>query len=148
MSVAPDERSEEEEQESPGFTVSDRRSSHMKEEEKAEADAAKEEKRRKEEKEVEAAREEHPLPEINFSTFVLSLGSTALVQLGEIEDPATGALSENFVSAKQTIDILGVLEEKTQGNLDNEETSLLTNLLYDLRMRYVNKLQGGNAPPS
>lgn len=78
-----------------------------------------------------------PLPEINFSMFIFSLNSSALVQLGLLEDPATGQKSKNLPLAKQTIDILGMLEEKTRGNLTKDEEGLLKHLLYDLRMLYV-----------
>lgn len=81
--------------------------------------------------------EELRMPEINFSTFVFSLNSSALVQLGMIPDPATGEESKNPVLAKQTIDILNMLQEKTRGNLTREEENLLNNLLYGLRMAYV-----------
>lgn len=77
------------------------------------------------------------LPEINFSTFIFSLNSSALVHLGVIEDPATGQKDKNLPIAKQTIDIIGMLEEKTRGNLTNEEENLLKDILYNLRMLYV-----------
>ena len=78
-----------------------------------------------------------PLPEINFSTFVVSLNASALLHLGVIEDPTTGQTNKNLPMAKQTIDILNMLEEKTAGNLNPEETNLLKSILYDLRMLYV-----------
>ena len=75
------------------------------------------------------------LPEIDFGTFVMSLASSVLVHLGEINHPeATG---KNLPLAKQTIDILGMLREKSRGNLTQEEAQVLDNLLYDLRMKYV-----------
>ena len=77
------------------------------------------------------------LPQIDFSTFVLSLNSSVLVQLGLIEDPATGQKSKNLPMAKQTIDLLSMLEEKTKGNLTEQEENILKNLLYELRMLYV-----------
>ncbi len=77
------------------------------------------------------------LPQINFSTFILSLNSSALVQLGLIEDPVTGETDKNLPLAKQTIDILGMLDEKTKGNLTVDESMMLKNMLYDLRMLYV-----------
>ncbi len=77
------------------------------------------------------------LPDIDFATFVLSLGSSALVNLGEIPDPQTGKPERDLVMAKQTIDILAMLQEKTRGNLDEAETKLLQGLLYDLRVKYV-----------
>lgn len=76
-------------------------------------------------------------PEINFPTFVASLNASALVHLGVIEDPATGSKSKNLPMAKQTIDILSMLEEKTEGNLAPDEKNMLQNILYDLRILYV-----------
>lgn len=78
-----------------------------------------------------------PLPEINFSSFIISLSSSALFHFGEIPDPLTNTKQRNLPLAKQTIDILGILKRKTAGNLTNEESQLLENLLYDLRIRYV-----------
>ncbi len=89
---------------------------------------------------AEAPRERR-LPAINFATFVLSLNSSALVQLGLIEDPVTGQKTKDLDLAKQTIDILGMLDEKTKGNLDNDEAMMLKNMLYDLRMMYVREKQ-------
>ncbi|CAB5095176.1 hypothetical protein D3OALGA1CA_4542 [Olavius algarvensis associated proteobacterium Delta 3] len=85
------------------------------------------------------AREEesYSLPEINFATFIFSLNSSALVHLGIIEDPAANQMTKNLSLAKQTIDILGILEEKTKGNLTGDEEKLLTNILHDLRLMYV-----------
>ena len=77
------------------------------------------------------------LPEIDFGTFVMSLASSVLVHLGEIQHPESSTSEANLPLAKQTIDILGMLQDKTRGNLSNEEQQLLTNLLYDLRMKYV-----------
>ena len=77
------------------------------------------------------------LPALNFATFIFSLNSSALVQLGMIEDPMTGEESKNLPLAKQTIDILSMLEEKTRGNLDVDEAGMLKNILYDLRIQYV-----------
>ena len=81
--------------------------------------------------------DEPPLPEINFATFVVSLNASALMNLGAIEDPSTGQMNKNLAMAKQTIDILSMLEEKTAGNLTTEETNLIKNILYDLRIIYV-----------
>ena len=81
--------------------------------------------------------DEPPLPEINFATFVVSLNASALLNLGAIEDPSTGQTNKNLAMAKQTIDILSMLEEKTAGNLTSEETNLIKNILYDLRIIYV-----------
>jgi hypothetical protein len=77
------------------------------------------------------------LPKINFATFVVSLNASALLHLGAIEDPATGKSEKNLPMAKQTIDILCMLEQKTAGNLTKDEENLLKNILYDLRIIYV-----------
>lgn len=77
------------------------------------------------------------LPEINFATFIMSLNASALVNLGVIDDPATGTKSKNLPVGKQTIDILSMLEEKTQGNLSEDEAQMLKDILYELRMLYV-----------
>jgi hypothetical protein len=77
------------------------------------------------------------LPELNFATFVISLNASALVHLGVIDDPASGKKSMNLAMAKQTIDTLSMLENKTQGNLTKDEQSMLKNILYDLRIIYV-----------
>ena len=80
---------------------------------------------------------ETQLPEINFSTFIFSLNASALVNLGIIDNPASGQKEKNVPLAKQTIDILGMLEEKTSGNLTDDEKNLLKNILFDLRLNYV-----------
>lgn len=77
------------------------------------------------------------LPTIDFTTFVLSLSHSALVHLGDAPDPSGEAPSRNLELARQTIDLLGVLETKTRGNLTGEEERLLSTALYDLRLRYV-----------
>ena len=88
-----------------------------------------------------ASDEEQPsetlLPEVNFPTFVISLNVSALYHLGAIEDPETKQKNKNLPMAKQTIDILSMLEEKTKGNLTDDEANLLKNILYDLRIIYV-----------
>jgi hypothetical protein len=78
-----------------------------------------------------------PLPEINFATFVVSLNASALLHLGTMEDPTTGQKVKNLPMAKQTIDILSMLADKTAGNLSKDEENLLKSILYDLRMIYV-----------
>lgn len=77
------------------------------------------------------------LPEINFPTFIMSLNASALFNLGVLENPATGKKEKNLPLAKQTIDILCMLEEKTRGNLSKDEDLMLKNILYDLRIIYV-----------
>jgi len=76
------------------------------------------------------------LPDIDFATFILSLGSSALVHLGEMPTP-DGSSERDLPLAKQTIDLLALLQQKTQGNLDEAEDNLLRSLLYDLRIKYV-----------
>jgi hypothetical protein len=88
-----------------------------------------------------AAGEETQLPEVNFSTFIFSLSSSALLHFGEIQDPTTGEKRKNLPMAKHTIDILAMLEEKTKGNLLPDEEQLVKNILYDLRMRYVKETE-------
>ena len=85
----------------------------------------------------EEDKENFQLPEINFATFIFSLNSSVLMQLGVIEDPSTGKKVKNLALAKQTIDILGMIEEKTKGNLTEDEALMLKNILYELRMLYV-----------
>jgi hypothetical protein len=77
------------------------------------------------------------LPPINFSTFIISLSTQALMLLGEISDPETGVAQKDVAVAKQTIDIIAMLDEKCRGNLDDSEERLLKEVLYNLRMRYV-----------
>ncbi len=86
---------------------------------------------------AEKPEEQPQFPEINFPTFIVSLNASALLHLGAIEDPTTGQKTKNLEMAKQTIDILSMLEEKTAGNLNDEEKNLLKNMLYDLRLMYV-----------
>lgn len=80
---------------------------------------------------------ERSLPDIDFTTFILSLGSNVLVHLGEMADPDSGKTTKNLPLARQTIDILSMLQEKTKNNLSDVESQLLGSLLYDLRVKYV-----------
>lgn len=79
------------------------------------------------------------LPKPTFSTFVLSLASSALVQLGEVPDPSSGTVAEDLALAKHSIDILSMLQDKIATGLDEEEKRLLDGLLYELRMKFVMK---------
>lgn len=83
------------------------------------------------------------LPGINFSTFVLSLNSSALVHLGMITAPGASGKEVDLSLAKQTIDILGMLEDKTARNLTDDELNLLSNMLHDLRLMYVKLKEQG-----
>jgi hypothetical protein len=81
--------------------------------------------------------------EIDFTTFCISLASSAFVHLGEVPHPESQKVEPDLLLAKQTIDLLGMLQAKTRGNLSPEEEKLLQHLLADLRLRYVAK----SAPP-
>ena len=83
------------------------------------------------------------VPPINFATFVLSLSSSAAMNLGGYQDPVSGHMPKNLELAKQSIDILAILEEKTRGNLTDEEKKLLETSLYELRMSYVEEVKKG-----
>jgi hypothetical protein len=133
------------EEEDKGYTVKDRRFLHMSEEEKAalqkEEEAGKaagaEEKPPREEAGSAPGGEDLPLPEITFPSFLFSLSTAVFVNLGAVADPATGEINRNLPLAKQTIDLLGLLREKTRNNLTKEEEDLFDHLLYDLRLRYI-----------
>ena len=83
----------------------------------------------------------HALPPMDFSMFVMSLGSSAMVNMGKVPAPGSDQTHVDLPAAKQIIDILGILEEKTRGNLDDSEKKLLCSLLYDLRVSYVDAQQ-------
>jgi len=125
-----------EEEKKKGFTVTDRRV-------KLDKDSASEpETTSSEEKPTSQAGEskaqpQPPLEEITFASFIMSLNTSALIHLGLLPDPLTGKMEPNLQLAKQTIDLLGILKEKTKGNLTQEEQDLLDNLLFDLRIKYV-----------
>lgn len=84
----------------------------------------------------------HEAPSLSFSTFVLSLGTSALMLMGEQLSPENPALPVNLPQAKEIIDILRILEEKTKSNLTEEETSVLHDMLYTLQMKYVELAAG------
>ncbi|SFM91481.1 DUF1844 domain-containing protein [Thermodesulforhabdus norvegica] len=85
------------------------------------------------------ASEETQLPKVTFSTFIFSLASSALVHLGEVPDPVSKKKEVNISMARHIIDTLAMIEEKTKGNLDRDEEQLLKTLLYDLRIKFVQK---------
>ena len=92
--------------------------------------------------EKSAADSAKQLPDIDFTTFILSLSASALMNLGQ--NPGGPAATDhpppaNLPMAKQTIDLLALLEEKTRGNLNGEEERLLTHVLTDLRLKYANQ---------
>lgn len=137
-----------------GYTVEDRRYLHLNEEEKAKvreqaaqgaakaaaAEEAFEEAAQKAASTADKTEEQRLLPEITFPSFIFSLSSTAFASLGAIPHPETGMVEKNLPLAKQTIDLLGLLREKTRNNLTREEDNLFDHLLYDLRMAYVREV--------
>ncbi|MDH4236803.1 MAG: DUF1844 domain-containing protein [Nitrospira sp.] len=85
---------------------------------------------------AEPSHEDHPLP-VTFSSFVISLGSSSLMLMGERLDPQQQPMPVNLPQAKEIIDLLSLLEDKTKGNLTSEEQTVLRDMLYALRMKYV-----------
>lgn len=83
------------------------------------------------------AEQAHALSPVDFSTHVLSLASTVLIALGQMPDPDGESHPIDLETARHLIDVLGMLEHKTKGNLDEAEQKLLASLLYDLRTAYV-----------
>lgn len=81
------------------------------------------------------------LPAVDFSTFLLSLAHSALLHLGVAPDPSGASPEVNLLLARQSIDLLALIGEKTKGNLTGQEERLLEQLLYDLRLRYVEASQ-------
>ena len=126
------------EEEKPSFTVKDKRGEERPEEEKPSPPPEKAEN-------ITAPDEikKGKAPEITFSTFVLSLSSSAAMSMGGYQDPVSGHVPKNLEIAKQSIDILGLLAEKTKGNLNADEQKLLDSSLYELRMRYVEEMKKG-----
>ena len=95
-----------------------------------------------EETRKEAAGAGHETLPITFSTFIISLSTQALMHLGEIPNPLNGKVDADVPVAKQMIDIIGMLQEKSRGNLDQGEAKLMEDVLFDLRMKYVHAVRG------
>jgi hypothetical protein len=85
----------------------------------------------------EEAVRKNTLPKVDFSSFILSIYSSGLVQLGKVEDPSTGKIQKDMTVAKYTIDMMAMLSEKTKGNLNKDEENLMRALLSEIRMAYV-----------
>ena len=82
-------------------------------------------------------------PGISFAGFILSLATTAAVHFGDIADPNTGErATPDLAAAHQMIDLIAMLQDKTKGNLSEDEAQLVGDLLYELRMRFVQAQQG------
>jgi hypothetical protein len=90
---------------------------------------------------AQAVRQERPPVELNFSMFVISLSTQAIAHLGEIPNPIDHQTVVDLAAAREVIDILGILKEKTKGNLDQSESGLLEGVLYDLRLKYVERVR-------
>ena len=123
-----------EEIEGEGFVFKDSRSSQLSEDEAQDNDNQAE--AQKTEPEQEQAQQPFQL---DFSTFIMSLTSSAFYHLGDIADPEPGKTETNLPAVQQTIDMLMMLREKTQGNLTEEEAKLLEQLVYELQMKFVAK---------
>ena len=122
------------EEQEKGFVVKDKRFSAKKEaDEKPET----KEEPRTQESPGDEVKQEGPLPEISFVNLIFSLSTSVLIQLGEIQDPVSQGSAKNLPLAKQTIDLIGMLKEKTKGNLSSDEEKVVESILYDLKMRYV-----------
>ena len=96
----------------------------------------------------ENAQSQPPGPPVTFSSFVFSLGTSALMLMGESLDPQKPSIPVNIPQAKEMIDILSMLEQKTQGNLSSDESAVLGDMLYTLRMKYVDATSGKPTPTS
>ncbi len=88
----------------------------------------------------------HEPGDITFSSFAFGLASQALMLLGLAPDPASGAVEKDVAQAKGLIDILAMLQEKTRGNLDEDEARMMEEMLYELRMQFVRETRGHSAP--
>ena len=124
-----DDKKEEEK----GFVVRDRRFSSQKE--KEEESGSKAEEKREEPHRTDTAQDDAPLPEIDFANFILPCTFQRSSKWERFPDPVTKQPVKELALAKQTIDLIGMLQEKTKGNLTPEEEKLIEDILYDLRLR-------------
>ena len=120
-----------------GFVIKDKRSSQISEDDAhflddQEAKDSQEQKAPSEEEKTEPF-------QVDFSTFIMSLTSSAFYHLGDMADPTTGKKEVNLPAVQQTIDMLIMLKEKTKGNLKEDENKLLEQLIYELQVKYVDK---------
>jgi hypothetical protein len=91
----------------------------------------------------EESSSEEGLLRVDFATFILSLSHSALMHLGDAPHPETGKVEKSLPLARQTIDLIAMLDEKTKGNLTGDEERLIGQVLYDLQMRYVELSKSG-----
>jgi hypothetical protein len=124
-------------EEEKGFIIKDRRSFDKEGELKEEKGAGDDGSRKTKEEKREQDTQRIPLPEVNFNSLIFSLSSSALLNMGDIAEPQTGETKKDLPMAKYSIDIISMLQEKTKGNLTEEEHKFLDNILADLRLRYV-----------
>ena len=129
--------SEKEKVEGEGFVIKDKRSSQISEDdasflEDQEAKDSQEQKTPDDGEQTESF-------QVDFSTFIMSLTSSAFYHLGDMPDPTTGKKEVNLPAVQQTIDMLIMLREKTKGNLKEDENKLLEQLIYELQVKYVDK---------
>jgi len=129
--------SEKENVEGEGFVIKDKRSSQISEDDATFQD---EQETKDQEKQTDSSKEKETEPfQVDFSTFIMSLTSSAFYHLGDMPDPATGKKEVNLPAVQQTIDMLIMLREKTKGNLKEDEKKLLEQLVYELQVKYVAK---------
>ena len=129
--------SEKENVEGEGFVIKDKRSSQI-----SEDDATFQDKQetRDQEKQTDSSEKKETEPfQVDFSTFIMSLTSSAFYHLGDMPDPSTGKKEVNLPAVQQTIDMLIMLREKTKGNLKEDEKKLLEQLVYELQVKFVAK---------
>ena len=124
-------------EEEKGFVIKDRRSFDDKGDLKEKGAAEEKVKEEPKEEPKKTETETLPLPEVNFSSLILSLSSTAFLHFGEIPDPGTGEKKKDLALAKHAIDTVAMLKEKTEGNLTDEEKQFIENILTDLRWHFV-----------
>jgi len=129
--------SEKENVEGEGFVIKDKRSSQTSEDDATFQD---EQETKDQEKQTDSSKEKETEPfQVDFSTFIMSLTSSAFYHLGDMPDPSTGKKEVNLPAVQQTIDMLIMLREKTKGNLKEDEKKLLEQLVYELQVKYVAK---------
>ena len=129
--------SEKENVEGEGFVIKDKRSSQISEDDATFQD---QQETNDQEKQTDSSKEKETEPfQGYFSTFIMSLTSSAFYHLGDMPDPSTGKKEVNLPAVQQTIDMLIMLREKTKGNLKEDEKKLLEQLVYELQVKYVAK---------
>ena len=120
-----------------GFVIKDKRSSQISEDAATFLD---DQETKDQEEQTDSSKEKKTESfQIDFSTFIMSLTSSAFYHLGDMPDPSTGKKEVNLPAVQQTIDMLVMLREKTKGNLKEDEEKLIEQLIYELQVKYVAK---------